>query len=117
MNEPMTSNECVYSFMNEPMTSHECVYSFIQQTVTLEEVLTFTTTLMGDLRKRCFYLDCILVRHHDLESNIGLHMISITYCNYNCRLCIYADVIYYCFFICINFSDTQSSLIECKCSD
>ncbi|XP_031441304.2 coiled-coil domain-containing protein 180 isoform X2 [Clupea harengus] len=30
------------------------------KTVTLEEVLTFTTTLMGDLRKRCFYLDCIL---------------------------------------------------------
>ncbi|XP_062371955.1 coiled-coil domain-containing protein 180 [Sardina pilchardus] len=31
-----------------------------KQAVTLEEVLTFTTALTGDLRKRCSYLDCLL---------------------------------------------------------
>ncbi|XP_076144475.1 coiled-coil domain-containing protein 180 [Alosa pseudoharengus] len=31
-----------------------------KQAMTLEEVLTFTTALMEDLRKRCSYLDCFL---------------------------------------------------------
>ncbi|XP_063043494.1 coiled-coil domain-containing protein 180 isoform X2 [Engraulis encrasicolus] len=59
-NSNMQNKKLISLLKDLEMMVQACSNLGPEKTVTLDKVLTFTTTLFGDLRTRCIYLDCCL---------------------------------------------------------